>query len=178
MQSLRVVIVRPLLVINQKHDKILITIEYTNLHPALSYTEDKLNKFFQRIFLIHENMSNGVLSVAFLSKAEHSKLHGDFLQDYRPTDVITFPADPENEMVGEICVSVDQAREEAESRDLTLEKELSLYLIHGWLHLVGFDDRNDTDRKNMRIEEANALAIVEKDSLWPNFLLAPQSFEV
>ena len=76
-----------------------------------------------------------------------------------------------------MCV-VDQAREEAESRNLTLEKELSLYLIHGWLHLVGFDDQNDTDRKNMRIEEANALAIVEKDLLWPNFLLAPQSFEV
>jgi len=92
--------------------------------------------------------------------------------------VITFPADLENEMVGEICVSVDQAIEEAQSRNLIFDKELSLYLIHGWLHLVGFDDRNDTDRKIMRREEANTLAIIEKDELWPDFLLAPESFEV
>jgi hypothetical protein len=43
---------------------------------------------------------------------------------------------------------------------------------------VGFDDRNDTDRKIMRREEANTLAIIEKDELWPDFLLAPKSFEV
>lgn len=151
----------------------MITVEFTNLYPTLFFKEEKVNKLFQRVFLMYDCKAEGVLSVAFLNKAEHSKIHGAFLQDYRPTDVITFPADLENEMVGEICVSVDQAIEEAESRNLTFEKELSLYLIHGWLHLVGFDDRNDTDRKIMRREEANALAIVEKDELWPDFLLAP-----
>ena len=156
----------------------MITIECNNLYPTLFFEEEKLTTFFPRIFLIHEHTPNGVLSIAFLNKAEHSKIHGDFLQDYRPTDVITFPADLEKEMVGEICVSVDQAIEEAQSRNLIFDKELSLYLIHGWLHLVGFDDRNDTDRKIMRREEANTLAIIEKDELWPDFLLAPESFEV
>ncbi len=135
-------------------------------------------KLLQRVFLIHNHKANGVLSVAFLCQAEHSKIHGEFLGDYRPTDVITFPADPENELVGEICISVDQAIEEAESRQKSFGEELTLYLIHGWLHLVGFDDRNDTDQKIMRREEANALAIVEKDRLWPDFLLAPDNFEV
>ena len=116
-----------------------------------------------------------MLSVVFLNEEEHSKIHGDFLQDYRPTDVITFPADLENEMVGEICVSVDRAISEAESRNLPVEKELGLYLIHGWLHLVGFDDQNETDRKIMRREEANAMSVVDKDCLWPDFLLAPES---
>jgi len=156
----------------------LITIECNNLYPTLFFKEEKLNIFFQQLFLIYDHNPKGVLSIAFLNKAEHSKIHGVFLQDYRPTDVITFPADLENEMVGEICVSVDQAIEEAQSRNLVFDKELSLYLIHGWLHLVGFDDRNDTDRKIMRREEANALTIIEKDGLWPDFLLAPESFEV
>ena len=156
----------------------MITIECNNLYPTLFFKEEKLNIFFQQLFLIYDHNPKGVLSIAFLNKAEHSKIHGDFLQDYRPTDVITFPADLENEMVGEICVSVDQAIEEAQSRNLVFDKELSLYLIHGWLHLVGFDDRNDTDRKIMRREEANALTIIEKDGLWPDFLLAPESFEV
>ena len=89
--------------------------------------------FFKSIFSLHDHKFKGVLSVVFLNEEEHSKIHGDFLQDYRPTDVITFPADPENELVGEICISVDQAMEEAESRNQSFTKELSLYLIHGWL---------------------------------------------
>ena len=156
----------------------MIAIEFTNLYPSLTFHEEKVAELFQRVFLIHDHKAHGVLSVAFLKKAVHSKIHGEFLGDYRPTDVITFPADPENELVGEICISVDQAIEEAESRNQSFTKELSLYLIHGWLHLVGFDDRNDADRKIMRREEANALALVEKDGLWPDFLLAPDTFEV
>lgn len=118
-----------------------------------------------------------MLSIAFLNKLAHSKIHGEFLQDFRPTDVITFPADPDNELIGEICVSVDQAIEEASHRELPFAQELSLYLVHGWLHLVGFDDQNEGDRKIMRCEEANALSVIEKDELWPDFLLAPLSIE-
>ena len=116
-----------------------------------------------------------MLSVVFLNKEDHSQLHGQFLNDFRPTDVITFPADPENDLVGEICVSVDQAIEVSDSEKLTLDQELSLYLIHGWLHLVGFDDKNINDRKIMKREEVNALDIIEKDGLWPHFLLASSS---
>ena len=160
-----------------KKTKVLIKVEVTNLYPSLLFDEVRLRVFFKSIFSHHDHKSKGVLSVVFLNEEEHSKIHGDFLQDYRPTDVITFPADSENEMVGEICVSVDRAISEAENRNLPLEKELGLYLIHGWLHLVGFDDQNETDRKIMRREESNAMSAVDKDCLWPNFLLAPQSIE-
>ena len=111
--------------------------------------------------------------MAFLNQSEHSKIHGDFLQDYRPTDVITFPADEANGMVGEICVSVDQAIQESKNRALSFDKELSLYLIHGWLHLVGFDDKNVADRKIMRREEANAMSSINEGGHWPDFILAP-----
>ena len=155
----------------------MIKVESTNLYPSLLFDEVKLRVFFKRIFSLYDHKSKGVLSVVFLNEEDHSQIHGDFLQDYRPTDVITFPADSENEMVGEICVSVDRAISEAENRNLPLEKELGLYLIHGWLHLVGFDDQNETDRKIMRREESNAMSAVDKDCLWPNFLLAPKSIE-
>lgn len=151
----------------------MIEIESTNLYPSLTFSEERIVAFFKCIFTLHDHQSNGVLSVVFLNEEDHSKIHGDFLQDYRPTDVITFPSDPENEMVGEICVSVDRALCEAASRSLPIEKELGLYLIHGWLHLVGFDDQNEVDRKIMRREEANAMSLVDKDGRWPNFLLAP-----
>ena len=155
----------------------MITIEIGNFYPNLSFNEERVRRFFERIFLLHDHHVSGVLSIAFLNKLAHSKIHGEFLQDFRPTDVITFPADPDNELIGEICVSVDQAIEEASHRELPFAQELSLYLVHGWLHLVGFDDQNEDDRKIMRCEEANTLSVIEKDELWPDFLLAPLSIE-
>ena len=132
-----------------------------------------LERFFSYLFSLHDHRNEGILSVAFLNQSEHSKIHGDFLQDYRPTDVITFPADEANGMVGEICVSVDQAIQESKVRDLSFEKELCLYLIHGWLHLVGFDDKNMADRKIMRREEVNAMSSINESGHWPDFILAP-----
>ena len=99
-------------------------------------------------------------------------LHGKYLKDFRPTDVITFPADQENELAGEICVSVDQAIDESRSRGIPIAEELSLYLIHGWLHIIGFDDLEQIDREVMRLEEQRVMGYIKKLSLWPDFRLA------
>ena len=115
-------------------------VESSNLYPGLSFSESKLHQFFDHVFSLHQHGKKGTLSVAFLPKDQHSEIHGRFLKDFRPTDVITFPADDEEENAGEILVSVDQAIGESKERDLSFQEELSLYLIHGWLHLVGFDD--------------------------------------
>lgn len=115
------------------------------------------------------------MSVAFLPKDKHSEIHGRFLKDFRPTDVITFPADEEEENAGEILVSVDQAIGESKERDLSFQEELSLYLIHGWLHLVGFDDREQEDRKIIRREEKRVMDSIRELQAWPDFLLASMS---
>ena len=85
--------------------------------------------------------------------------------------MITFPSDPEEDLAGEICVSVDQAIVESQKHGLSFEKELSLYLIHGWLHLVGFNDLEDLDRKIMRQEEKRTMTLVENRDAFPDFRL-------
>ena len=150
-----------------------LTVEVNNLYPTLSFSPVSLDRFFEKVFALHRHDCSGSLSVAFLDRSRHSRIHGDFLKDFRPTDVITFPADPTEKMAGEICVSVDQAIEEAANREVAFAHELSLYLIHGWLHLVGFDDKEEQDQKIMRREERKALDFVEDLGLWPDFLLAP-----
>ena len=67
----------------------------------------------------------------FMEQNAHNQLHGQFLNDYRPTDVITFPADEEDGHAGEICVSVDKAMLESGLQE-SLLFEVSLYLIHGY----------------------------------------------
>jgi len=147
-------------------------IEVANHYPGLQFSGNSLKGFFFTFASLHQHSLKGSLSVAFLDGHHHSKLHGEFLQDFRPTDVITFPPDPDENMAGEICVSVDQAIEEAPKRNLSFVEELSLYLIHGWLHLVGFNDLDDLERKMMRQEEKRALEVVKKHCAWPDFRLA------
>ena len=75
-------------------------------------------------------------------------------------------------MVGEICASVDQAKEEARDRNLPVAEELSLYLIHGWLHLIGFDDCEEIDREIMIREQINTMESIRKSNAWPDFTLS------
>ena len=70
---------------------------------------------------------------------------------------------------GEIIVSVDHALDRAKELNEPFSRELSLYLIHGWLHLAGYDDRSAEDRKLMRNAEQKAMAIVEQATAVSNF---------
>ena len=149
-----------------------IQVEWANHHPKLSFSKARLARFFDLIFSLHDHEPTGTLSVAFLTDETHSEIHGRFLHDFRPTDVITFPADEKEESAGEILVSVDQAMRESSDRGLPFSEELSLYLVHGWLHLVGFDDVDEADRKIIRREEQRAMQLVRESDAWPDFLLA------
>jgi len=63
---------------------------------------------------------------------------------------------------GEIIVSVALARSRAAELGETFSRELSLYLVHGWLHLAGYDDRKESDRAKMREAEQKALSILDE----------------
>lgn len=81
---------------------------------------------------------------------ELRRLNRQFLGRDYPTDVLSFPAD--DEFLGEIAISVDRAREQAARYGHSLEEELAILMLHGLLHLVGFD--HERDRGRMRRAEA------------------------
>jgi probable rRNA maturation factor len=99
------------------------------------------------------------LSVVLVDDARLCELHERFLGDPSPTDVIAFDLgeDPYGP-AAEIYVSVDCALRVARERDESVARELALYLVHGTLHLCGFDDHDDEDRRAMRAAEARVLA--------------------
>ncbi len=111
----------------------------------------------------------GELSLVFLGDEAMGRLHGEFLGDPAPTDVITFAGDPDMDFAGEICVSVDHALRYAAAHDADFSRELSLYLVHGYLHLAGFDDQTPEGRRRMRAAEKNALAALEISDNLPVF---------
>ncbi len=114
----------------------------------------------------------GELSIAFLSDAALARLHGQFLGDPSPTDVITFGGDPSLGLAGEICVSVDAAVREAGRLGPRLSGEIALYVVHGWLHLAGYDDLKPSSKRIMRRAEARALRVVARSAAIPRFKLA------
>jgi probable rRNA maturation factor len=102
----------------------------------------------------------GELSLVFLDDAALAQLHGQFLDDPTPTDVITFEGDPAHDSAGEICVSADAAANFARETAKVFSSELTLYVVHGWLHLAGYDDLTPPRKRIMRRAEARALALL------------------
>jgi len=98
------------------------------------------------------------LSVALVDDPTLAALHGRFLDDATPTDVMSFDLGEEGEgPVGEVVVSVDTAARVAAERGVPVARELALYLVHGTLHLCGFDDVDDAERAAMRAAERRVL---------------------
>jgi len=114
----------------------------------------------------------GELSVAFLTAPALAALHGRFLADPSATDVITFAGAPALGQAGEICVSADAAREFAGRHRRDFSAELTLYLVHGWLHLAGHDDLQPAKKRRMRAAEARAMAVLRAARAVPHFQLA------
>ncbi len=111
----------------------------------------------------------GDLSLVFLTDKALAVLHANFLHDPSPTDVITFEGDPALGTAGEVCVSADAALRHVASRRSALSAELTLYLVHGWLHLAGYDDLVPAKKRVMRRAEARALTLLRTASAIPKF---------
>ncbi len=88
-----------------------------------------------------------IIEISLVSDETIAKVHGDFMGDPTPTDVITFQH-------GEILISLDTARRQAAENGEPYEREVLRYMVHGLLHLAGWDDREEAERKEMhRVQE-------------------------
>jgi probable rRNA maturation factor len=95
------------------------------------------------------------VTLAFVDDAHIHRLNKQFLQHDEPTDVLTFPyTDPDAQSLeGEVVIGYEVAQENAADRGHDLNLELALYVIHGCLHLCGYDDAEDASIKEMRVKE-------------------------
>ncbi len=113
----------------------------------------------------------GELSLVFLTDPALAKIHADFMADPTATDVITFEGDRIAGLAGEICVSADTACTYAKVNRSDFATELTLYVVHGWLHLAGYDDLQPARKRRMRAAEARAMKLLHAAGAIPAFRL-------
>ena len=109
-------------------------------------------------FTLSSEEAHGAVEVAFVDDETIADLHLRFMDIPGPTDVITFPlADDEPEAgagslersLGEVVVSTDTACRQGPEYGLDPLDEALLYVVHGVLHLLGYDDRTEPDADRM-----------------------------
>ena len=108
------------------------------------------------------DLSASSIDIIFTDDSTISSLHGTYLNDSSPTDVITFDLG-DDEIEGEIYISVERAKLQAEEYRVTLKEELTRLIVHGLLHLKGYDDREETDRRIMKEKEDALVKLFGKE---------------
>ncbi len=106
------------------------------------------------------------LDIALVDDAQIARLHGEFMNDPSPTDIITFPLGPE---YAQLVISLETCQRQAKEFGNPFEQELLLYIVHGILHLAGYDDRTPAQIARMRRMENEVMSAIKdtKDQQHP-----------
>jgi len=107
-------------------------------------------------------LSSANITIVLTDDRQLHELNHDFLDVDSPTDVLSFPSletDPEtNELyLGDILISIPRAKQQAETGGHPLEAEVQLLVVHGTLHLLGYDHATDEEKSIMWNKQAKVL---------------------
>lgn len=146
-----------------------IEIHISDRQSLLPAPDGRLREAIQRV-LESEQIHSAEISLVLVDDAAIQQINRDYLGHDYPTDVISFTlgsddaeavadrAASDRPLEGELVVSVETAIREASSHGWSPADELLLYVVHGMLHLCGYDDLTDEARPIMRVRERQVLA--------------------
>lgn len=112
--------------------------------------------------IIKEFKPTTSISVALVSKNEIKRLNKVYRRQDKITDVLSFNLDSE-QLLGEIVICLDRAKQQAREKKQTLKSELQLLTVHGILHLLGYDhEKNIRAEKKQQQKEREILTLLNK----------------
>lgn len=116
------------------------------------------------------------ISLLITDDAQVRELNRTYRGIDKPTNVLSFPmqegkfSDLTSGLLGDVVISLDTARKEADEAGISLSERISQLLIHGILHLVGYDhERSGEDESYMEDKSLELLKIIEPDKDLPIF---------
>ena len=140
------------------------------MHPIQFHTQDisfnlphktKLRKWIENVVQSNGNRTLKGIQYVFCSDAFLLTLNKDYLHHDTFTDIITFDnSDHVNEIEADIFISIERIRENAVKWQVPVDQELNRVMIHGVLHLLGFNDKTKEDKVLMREKENECLNLL------------------
>ena len=129
-------------------------IDVINLQRKIKLETVIYKKFVKELSDSVDEAKDQTFSVAFVSDDRMWKLNWSFRGKDSTTDVLSFPQDAgphdQPDFLGDIVISADQAQKQAKENKLTLEIEIKQLILHGLLHLCGYDHETDKGEMNKR----------------------------
>lgn len=150
-------------------------ITYLNIEENIKF-EDTIKKVAQKCFE-EEGLtkSNLIITITLTTPEEIRKINFKYRNIDKETDVLSFPMFEKEELedkiknkdfiyedvLGDIIISVEKVKKQAEEYQHSLERELSYMIVHGFYHLMGYDHIEEEDKKIMRQKEDKILNDLE-----------------
>lgn len=141
-------------------------IELSNQQEKLTVTqemEDKIIEVLEEAARVHDVNDMTEVSLMFTDDETIHEMNREYRGIDRPTDVLSFALEegeeeeiyggPEENLLGDIIISVETAVRQAEEYGHSVEREMSFLALHGMLHLLGYDHMEEEERQEMRAQE-------------------------
>jgi probable rRNA maturation factor len=109
--------------------------------------EGLLNKAAEK-----EQIVQGEVTVTLVDNVRIQQLNEQFRQLNKPTDVLSFPMD-EDDLLGDIIISIPKAQQQAKDYGHSLEREIGFLVVHGFLHLIGYDHQTAEEERDMFLRQ-------------------------
>jgi probable rRNA maturation factor len=149
-----------------------VVVEIGDTQGCLQVDHDRLSRLTRQV-LVGEGVLRATISIALVDDQTIQRINRDHLGHDWPTDVISFPLSRpgDAELAGELVVSAQMARDTALAIGAEPAAELALYVVHGLLHLCGYEDGGEEETRLMRQREglvleregfANTFSLVER----------------
>lgn len=150
-------------------------ITYLNIEENKEY-EKTIEKVIQKCFEVEGLLdSKLIMTVTLTTPEEIKKINKEYRQIDKSTDVLSFPMFEKEELdekiqnkdfkyediLGDIVISIEKVKEQAEEYGHSFERELSYMIVHGFYHLMGYDHIKEEDKIIMRPKEDKILDILK-----------------
>lgn len=130
---------------------------YNEDHDFLPEKRSHLGDWIKHI-ITGEGRKPGEVNFIFCSDAHLITINKQYLQHDDYTDIITFDYCEAKKVIGDIFISVDRIKENAEKYKVSFKDELHRVMAHGVLHLCGYKDKSPEDKKRMTAMEDQSLS--------------------
>ncbi len=143
-------------------------IEYLDFEENKEY-EALINKVLEECFFVEEMQNSKLyIDITLTNPANIRKLNNEYRDIDKETDVLSFPMFEKDEILnvknteyreslGDIVISIERVKEQAEEYGHSFERELAYMVVHGFYHLMGEDHIEEKDKEIMRAKEENVL---------------------